>query len=184
VQALAAPKRERSLGKWRALRPVYRFSWAVVPLCGMLVFCHVGSTKRKVLTREPSAARPVWTAWTCGSGTRWSHGRSRQEQAGTDVGLQEQAQIVEVMLPAAALVPRRMGLQRRGVARVLGRRRLGRSGRQGSGGDVAQRGAVRGLQTHQRVGAHDQFPPALNAGRVRHAVVRPAQIVLTVFETV
>jgi len=36
-----APKRERSLGKWRTLRTVYRFSCAVVPLRGMLVFCHL-----------------------------------------------------------------------------------------------------------------------------------------------
>jgi hypothetical protein len=79
VQALNAPKRERSQ-RMAVLRPVYRFSWAVAPLRGMLVFCHVGRTKWKVLTKEPRAARPVWTAWACGSGTKASQGRSRQAQ--------------------------------------------------------------------------------------------------------
>ena len=44
------------------------------------LICHVGSAKGKVLTREPSAARPVWTAWTCGGESRCSQGRSRQVQ--------------------------------------------------------------------------------------------------------
>jgi hypothetical protein len=44
------------------------------------LICHVGRTKRKVSTREPRAARPVWTACICGSGTRWSQGKSRQAQ--------------------------------------------------------------------------------------------------------
>lgn len=44
------------------------------------LICHVGRAKRKVSTSEPSAARPIWTAWTCGSGTKWSQGSSRQEQ--------------------------------------------------------------------------------------------------------
>jgi hypothetical protein len=42
--------------------------------------CHVGSAKGKVLTREPSVARPVWTAWTCGGESRCRQGRSRHVQ--------------------------------------------------------------------------------------------------------
>jgi hypothetical protein len=34
--------RGNDLHRWRVLRPVYRFSWVVAPLRGMLVFCHVG----------------------------------------------------------------------------------------------------------------------------------------------
>ena len=44
------------------------------------LICHVGSTKRKVSTREPRAARPVWTVWRCGGESRCSQGRSRHVQ--------------------------------------------------------------------------------------------------------
>src|SRR5258706_14698473 len=37
---------------------------------GTTLICHVGSATWKVLRREPSAARPVWTAWTCGAESR------------------------------------------------------------------------------------------------------------------
>jgi hypothetical protein len=47
---------------------------------GITLFCHVGRAKRKVLMREPSVARPVWTAWACGGDSRWSQGWSRQAQ--------------------------------------------------------------------------------------------------------
>src|SRR5258707_6667195 len=41
-------------------------------------------------------------------------GEPGQEQTGTDVGLQQQAQVVEVMLPTATRVPSGMGLHRSG----------------------------------------------------------------------
>jgi hypothetical protein len=43
----------------------------------------------------------------------WERGKVKpgQEQTGTDVGLQEQSQVVEVMLPASARVPGRMGFE-------------------------------------------------------------------------
>jgi hypothetical protein len=54
-----------------------------------------------------------------------------QEQTGTAVRLQQQAQLGAVMRPAAALVPRRMGLQRCGLVRGRGRRCRGRWERRG-----------------------------------------------------
>src|SRR5260370_26236551 len=75
-----------------------------------------------------------------------------------------------------------MGLEWRPVARDVGRSRLRRWGRRGS--DVAQRRDVVGLQAHQRVGAHDQLPPALDARVVGEAVVPPAQVIFTGLEAV
>ena len=49
---------------------------------------------------------------------------------------------------------------------------------------MAERGEVGALQADQRVGAHDQFPPALDAGVVGDAVVGPAQVILRVLEAI
>lgn len=45
-------------------------------------------------------------------------------------------------------------------------------------------GRVGRLPTDQCVGTEDQFPPALDRGIVRHAIIRPAEFVLTLFEPV
>lgn len=40
------------------------------------------------------------------------------------------------------------------------------------------------LETDQRIGTTDQFPPALNRGGVGHAVIGPSSLILRVFEPV
>src|SRR5215467_15042616 len=67
---------------------------------------------------------------------------------------------VEAMLPASILGP---GGMLRGSGRS--KRRLARW-RQGQG---------RCLQAHQQIGAHDQFPPALNTGRIGEPVISPTR---------
>ncbi len=65
-----------------------------------------------------------------------------QAQTRADVGLEEQPQVVQVMLPAVAGIPGRMGRGRCHVAAV------------GDGGT---------LQADHGVGAQDELPPALDA---------------------
>ena len=77
-----------------------------------------------------------------------------QEQTGTDVGLEQEPEGVERVLPAGAGVPGGMGLH------SSGRRELGGTGRRGRHAPVAEGGEGRALQADERVGAHDQFPPA------------------------
>jgi hypothetical protein len=40
------------------------------------------------------------------------------------------------------------------------------------------------LQTHQEIGAGDEFPPTFNRGIVGDAIIRPAQLIFGVFEAI
>ena len=42
----------------------------------------------------------------------------------------------------------------------------------------------RALQTHEEIGAGDEFPPTFNRGILSHAIIRPAQFIFGVFEPV
>src|SRR5262245_12145167 len=101
-----------------------------------------------------------------------------QEQTATDVGLEQESQVIERVLPTSARVPGGMSLQCGGRGRRWGISRRGRRSH------VAEGGEGRTLQTDERVGTHDQLPPALDAGIVGDAVVGPAQIIFGVFEAI
>jgi hypothetical protein len=49
---------------------------------------------------------------------------------------------------------------------------------------VAELGEGGTLEADQRLGAHDQLPPALDAGEVGDAIVRPAEVIFGMFEPV
>jgi hypothetical protein len=98
-----------------------------------------------------------------------------QEQAGRDVGGQQQPKRVEVALPPRTSIPVRMG-GHRGEGDLL----LGGGGRRRS--DLAAGGEVGALPADERVGAHHQVPPALAARLVGDAVVGPAAVVRGLLE--
>jgi hypothetical protein len=95
---------------------------------------------------------------------------SREEKADAHEQLQEQAEIVEQMLPACLGVPGGMRLKRE----------EGRWSRM----CAAERSKDRTLQAHQQRGAHDHFPPARDALGVGEAVVGPAHFIFDLPEAV
>src|SRR5258708_14900037 len=72
-----------------------------------------------------------------------------QEQTRTDVGLEQQPEVVELVLPGGAGVPGGVSLQQGGRRRVRGGGFRGGDGWWGR--DVPQGRAVGGLQTEERV---------------------------------
>jgi hypothetical protein len=88
----------------------------------------------------------------------------KQEKTGANVGLEEEAQVLEGALPARTAVPVWVGQQ----GRVGGWRTVGDEG-----------GA---LQRDEGGHTHDQFPPALDRMLVRDPIIGPAELVLGLLE--
>lgn len=104
---------------------------------------------------------------------QWEQAEPGEEEAGTDVGLEQEAEVVEGALPAGATVPVGMSQERRSWGR--------RSRREVSCGE---RGEGRTLEGNEGGHTHDQFPPALDGMVVRDAVIGPAQLVFGLLEAV
>lgn len=94
------------------------------------------------------------------------HAEPGEEKAGTDVGLEQEAQVVEGTLPARAAIPVGMNEERR------------------AGGGWVRSREGRTLESDEGGHTHDQLPPALDRIVVGDPVVGPAQVVFGLLEAV